>query len=343
MTKTAAAISGGVDSAVCAYLLQQAGHAVHGVMLQMIVKDDQQDIRDAQAVCDTLHIPFHLLDETEAFKNEVMLPFAQIYENGGTPNPCVLCNKAVKFKYVLQFANENAFDKIATGHYVQTEVQNGRTLLKRANYLEKDQSYMLYTLDQTTLERCIFPLGTYTKAEIRTLAENAGLRVSAKKDSQDICFVPNGKYAEVICALTGKTYPSGNFVDENGRILGTHKGIINYTVGQRRGLGLALEQPMYVKCKNCEKNEVVLATESELYTKSLDAQNINFIPFDTLKQPLKCTAKTRYSQKEEEATVFQTEDDKIHVEFKNPQRAVTAGQSVVLYDGEYLIGGGTIL
>lgn len=343
MTKTAAAISGGVDSAVCAHLLQQAGHEVHGVMLQMICKESSLDADDAQAVCDRLGIPFHLLDKTQAFKEKVMLPFAHIYESGGTPNPCVLCNKAVKFKYVLEFADENGFDKIATGHYVQTENQNGRTLLKRAQYLEKDQSYMLYTLDQKTLKRCIFPLGTYTKTQIRALAEDAGLAVSAKKDSQDICFVPNGKYAEVICRLTGKTYPPGRFVDESGRILGTHKGIINYTIGQRRGLGLALEQPIYVKCKDCAKNEVILAPESALYTKALDAEHVNFIAFDKLEQPLKCTAKTRYSQKEEEATVFQTGTDKIHVEFKNPQRAVTSGQSVVLYDGEYLLGGGTIL
>lgn len=343
MTKTAAAISGGVDSAVCTYLLQQAGQQVEGVMLQMICKDDKSDINDAQSVCDTLHIPFHLLDATEAFRSEVMLPFARIYENGGTPNPCVLCNKAVKFKYILEYAMANGFDKIATGHYVQTENQDGRTLLKRAAYLEKDQSYMLYTLDQETLARCLFPLGTYQKAEIRALAEKAGLRISAKKDSQDICFVPNGKYAEVIVQLTGKVYPPGNFVDECGRILGQHKGIINYTIGQRRGLGLALERPMYVKRKDCPKNEVVLAYESELYTKSLDAERINFIPFDRLDGPLACTAKTRYSQKEEAATVFQTDDDRIHVEFQNPQRAVTSGQSVVLYDGEYLLGGGTIL
>lgn len=343
MKKVAIAMSGGVDSSAAAAILKENGMLPVGAMLKLLENNNKKDVEDAENICKKLDIDFNLIDKVNEFSEKVMKPFAKIYENGATPNPCVICNKEIKFKYIIEFANENNIEKIATGHYVETEFSNGRYLLKRAKYDRKDQSYVLYTLNQETLARCIFPLGKFSKEEIRELAENAGLAVARKKDSQDICFVPNGKYSDVIKKITKKEYPFGNFIDENGNILGEHKGIINYTTGQRKGLGLALPQPMYVKYKNTEKNEVVLCTNDSLFSNSLDATDINFIPFDKLDAPLRCKAKTRYNQKEQDATVFQTDDNKIHIEFDQKQRAITKGQSVVLYDGEYLLGGGIIL
>ena len=343
MNKIIIAMSGGVDSSAAAVILKRNGYSPVGAMLNLLEKNNKNDIKDAKNICEKLDIQFNLLDKTNEFREKVMQPFAKIYENGATPNPCVICNKEIKFKYIAEFADDNNIEKIATGHYVETEFSNGRYLLKRAKYDKKDQSYVLYTLSQEILSRCVFPLGKFSKEEIRQIAEEAGLAVAAKKDSQDICFVPNGKYSDIIKEITKKEYPHGNFVDENGKILGEHKGLINYTTGQRKGLGLALSQPMYVKYKDTEKNEVVLCTNENLFSNSLDATNINFIPFDKLDAPLRCKAKTRYNQKEQDATVFQTDDNKIHIEFDEKQRAITKGQSVVLYDGEYLLGGGIIL
>ncbi len=336
------AMSGGVDSSVCAYLMKKDGFSPLGVTLKLLESGNEKDIADAKAVCDSIGIPFEYIDQTENFKKYVIDEFVKSYENGATPNPCVFCNKHIKFSKIIAKADEIGASKIATGHYVELEKSNGRYLLKMAKDKSKDQSYVLYSLKQETLERTLFPLGFLTKAEIREIAEENNLVTAHKSDSQDICFVPDGKYAEVIEKYSKKHYPSGNFLDTKGNILGEHKGIIRYTIGQRRGLGLALPASMYVKEKDINKNEVILCYNDELFSKELDADDINFIPFDKLDGSIKCTAKTRYKQKEASCTVFQTGENQIHIEFEEKQRAITKGQAVVLYDGEYVIGGGTI-
>jgi tRNA-specific 2-thiouridylase len=231
-----------------------------------------------------------------------------------------------------------------TGHYarIQQDQQSGRYLLKKALDANKDQSYVLYTLSQEQLAHTQFPLGGMTKPEVRDLAEARGLVTARKHDSQDICFVQNGKYADFIERHTGKTYPEGDFIDKDGHVLGRHRGIIHYTIGQRKGLGLALSEPMYVCAVHAEENTVVLGRESELYSRTLTAGDINLIACSSMEQPLRLKAKVRYRQAEQWATVVQTDQDTLHVEFDQPQRAVTRGQAVVLYDGDTVVGGGTI-
>ncbi len=341
-------MSGGVDSAVSAYLLKKAGFDAAGVNCRffraedVFCHDNPSDVADAKSTAKKMGMPFYVFEFYDEFKNHVIQDFINTYEKGGTPNPCIVCNKKLKFGAMLKRAEEEGYSKIATGHYARIESHNGRFLLRKGADIKKDQSYVLYCLNQHQLSSTVFPLGGLTKDEVRAIAESISFVSARKSDSQDICFIPDGKYADFIERYTGKKYPDGSFVSQDGRILGTHKGIIRYTVGQRKGLGLALPAPMYVKEKNIEENKVILCDNESLFTKELDADCINFIPFDRLDGDLRVKAKTRYKHVEQNATVTQTGDDTFHLVFDEPQRAISKGQSVVLYDGDYVIGGGII-
>ena len=334
-------MSGGVDSSAAAYILKKTYGDAAGVTLKLL--DSQTtDIEDAKKTAALAGIKHYVLDYRENFKKIVIDQFVKTYQMGGTPNPCIVCNKYIKFGLLHQSALELGFDTVATGHYAIIEKQGDRFLLKKATDLTKDQSYVLYSLSQEQLSRTLFPLGNLTKAEVRELATESGFVNASKKDSQDICFVPGGDYAEFIEDYTKKSFKHGNFVDSNGNILGEHKGIIRYTIGQRKGLGLSFDSPRYVCAKCAESNTVVLGKEPELFSKSLDATELNLIAYDKLDSPVRIKSKTRYKQSEQWATLTQTSETTAHVEFDEPQRAITSGQSVVFYDGDYVIGGGII-
>ncbi len=356
MKKVMVGMSGGVDSSVCALLLREQGYEVMGVTLKMFGDEDiiqtekegktccaLNDVLDARSVAYKLgfeHLTFNFKD---CFREKVMKQFAESYISGHTPNPCIECNRHVKFDKMLRRAFELGYDYIATGHYavVEYDEERGRYLLKRPSDRRKDQTYVLYSLTQEQLAHTLFPLGRLEKSQVREIAEKAGLVNSDKPDSQDICFVPDGKYADFIKKFTGIESPEGNFVSTDGRILGTHKGIINYTIGQRKGLGIALGKPAYVVRKDIVSNTVVIGEEQDLYTTELIAEDVNLIAVESITEPLRITAKTRYGQMEQSA-VLSCEDGIYKVVFDEPQRAVTSGQAVVFYDGDIVIGGGTI-
>ncbi len=355
MKKIMVAMSGGVDSSVAAYLLQQAGYDVIGGMLKLHDEKDRidaatgccttQDIEDARKVADKLKIPFHLFDYRADFGHSVIDRFIDCYRNGGTPNPCIDCNKAIKFPLMLKEAARLGCDGIATGHYakIERDMETGRFLLKKARDFTKDQSYVLYGLTQEQLAHTLFPLGSYLKEEIRAIAEENGLITAHKSDSQDICFIPGGDYGSFIEAYTGIHFAPGDFVDRNHRVLGKHRGIIRYTIGQRKGLGLALPAPMYVVEKDLANNQVILGFQEDLLQQQLTADHINLIPFDNIKEsPIRVKARIRYKQAETMASVTQTGEDCLHITFDQPQRAIAKGQAVVLYKDDLVIGGGTI-
>ncbi len=351
--KVIVAMSGGVDSAVSAYLIGQKYDAL-GVTMKLHDESDNliygensccsaQDIADARAVCERLDIPHEVHDFGASFKDCVIKNFIDSYKNGATPNPCVVCNRKIKFDELMKMAMERNFDAVATGHYARIERRDdGRYLLKKALDITKDQSYVLYSLTQEQLAHTIFSLGEMTKADARTLAESLGFANARKHDSQDICFIPDGDYVSFIERITGETFEKGNFIDLYGKILGTHDGIIKYTIGQRKGLGIAFGEPMYVYAKNLAENTVTLAKNSDLFATTLTANQINLISCDNIYSPLRVKAKIRYNQKEQPATVRQIDGDRIEVIFDEPQRAITRGQSVVLYDGDIVVGGGII-
>lgn len=355
MEKALIAMSGGVDSSVAAYLCVKQGYDCIGATMKLYDNEDiviekeksccsLSDIEDARSVAIRLGFPYYVFNFKGEFEDKVINNFVENYLEGKTPNPCIECNRSLKFKKMMTRAKELGIDFVVTGHYVRKayDENTGRYLLKKAVDNSKDQSYVLYSLTQEELKHTLFPLGEYTKSEIREIASSQGFLNAEKSDSQDICFVPDGNYSAFIEKRLGSPCKEGNFVDKDGNILGTHKGIIRYTIGQRKGLGIALGKPVFVNDIRPETNEVVLGDEQELYKKSLVADNINLISVESIDKPIKLKAKIRYSKAEQPATVYQKED-KLFVEFDEPQRAITKGQAVVLYDGETVVGGGTII
>ncbi len=347
-------MSGGVDSSVAALLLLKAGYDVTGMTMRLRPDAYMQqsasggccsldDIGDARRVCYQLGIEHLVLNFTEQFERDVIQYFAGQYAAGRTPNPCIACNRHLKFDAMLQKARLLGYDYIATGHYAVIEQNSaGRWLLKKAP-ASKDQSYVLYSLTQDQLAHTLMPLGAYTKPEARRMAEEAGLRVAHKPDSQEICFVEDNDYAGFLERYTGKKAPEGDFVDAEGHVLGRHRGITHYTIGQRKGLGVSFGRPMYVTKIDAVLNRVTLGEEGSQYASSLLADDLNFIPFDTLDKPLQVHAKVRYQARPAEAVLTPVEHGRVRVDFAEAQRSITPGQAVVFYDGDLVVGGGTIV
>ena len=349
MHKAVIAMSGGVDSSVAAALMLEQGYDCIGITLKLLPDigacSSLQDINDARAVALSLGITHHVLDFTDEFTRQVICHFIQTYEQGATPNPCVECNRFIKFNLQLLRESKLEFDCLASGHYARVEKDSsgGRFLLRKAFDKNKDQSYVLYGLNQQQLECARFPLGELSKQQVRKIAEEKHFSNNVKSESQDICFVPNGDYGSFIESYTGKTWPSGDIFDSDGNVIGRHKGIIRYTIGQRRGLGVAANTPIYVTAKSAADNTVTLGPDSNLYSKNLKARNINLIACTRIDKPLRVTVRTRYQQTEQAAIAEQTGEDELHIEFDSPQRAISPGQAAVMYDGDIVIGGGTIV
>ncbi len=355
--KAMIAMSGGVDSAVAALLAVRAGYDCTGVTLRLLNSeklcgdcDYLQNEKDAADVCRQLGISHEVIDLTQEFTEKVVMPFITDYEKGYTPNPCVYCNKHIKFGKMYDIAVERCFDKLITGHYAEIRYgsDDNEYHLFRGLDRKKDQSYFLYGLSQPQLSKIEFPLGRYSKEEVRSMAVEAGLKVYSKHDSQDICFIPDGQYGEFIESFTGKEYSVGEFIKTDGTVLGKHRGIIRYTVGQRKGLGLALPAPLYVKEKDIINNRVILCNNDDLFKRTVKTENINFICNSSNminggeNSSLRVTAKIRYNHIEQPA-LLHFEDKRIICEFDEPQRAPAAGQALVFYVGEECIGGGTIV
>lgn len=366
-------MSGGVDSSVAALLMKKKGYECIGATMRLIdLKADSnenlegacgsgKEAEDAAIIAGELGMPFYLFDFTKEFKKCVIGNFIEEYSKGHTPNPCIECNRNLKFGALIKKAIELGCSKIATGHYAKVEYDEklGRYLLKKAGDPRKDQTYVLYNLTQEELSYIEFPLSDYEKTEIRQIAEENNFKNANKQDSQDICFVPDGDYAAVIKRYTDREFPEGAFIGPEGEILGTHKGIIHYTIGQRRGLGLSLKESLYVKKIDTQANEVILCRNEDLFSSELVAENVNWIMYDADKVPerIEAQVKVRYSQTAVEAVVYpiyENDEDieekepvrdatKVRVVFKSPVRAITAGQAAVFYMGDVVIGGGTIV
>jgi len=356
MSKALIAMSGGVDSSVAAFLTKQSGYECIGVTMKLYTNEEigvckensccsLSDIEDARSVACKLLIPYYVFNFKADFEKHVIKKFVEDYENGATPNPCINCNRYLKFESLFHRAKEIGCEKIITGHYARVEKDelSGRYLLKKAYDETKDQSYVLYTMTQQQLAHTEFPLGTLNKTKVREIALENNFINAKKHDSQDICFVPDKDYVKFIENYTQKIYPFGNFTDKDGKILGEHKGLIRYTVGQRKGLGLSFDSLRYVCEINIKNNNIVLGEEKDLYSKSFDVVDYNLISRDSIDVSLKVKAKIRYRHKEQWATVSQKDKNTLHVEFDQPQRAVTKGQAVVFYDDDIVVGGGTIL
>ena len=342
-------MSGGVDSSACATLLKLQNNICVGATMILHKDDDakcsgSRDVLDAKRVCDVLKIPHYVSDFSNYFSEYVIDNFVKSYENGATPNPCIECNCHLKFNKLFELANELGCDLIATGHYARVEYDEkyGRRVLKKGKNEKKDQSYVLYRISRENLQKTVFPLGSYdTKDEVRALLSDINFDLSKKKDSQDICFVPDGDYARFIENYTKKSYPVGDFVTKDGKFLGKHKGIIRYTVGQRKGLGLSLPHSMYVCQKNLDTNEVIIGENEDLFSRELWASEVNLTAIDQIDKPIKVKAKVRYNQREKDALAVM-ENGLLHVIFDEPERAICKGQSVVIYDGDTVLGGGII-
>jgi len=337
------AMSGGVDSAVAALLSLREGLDCIGAIM-ILHSSYKSETEAARHTAEQLHIQLNVFDFSDQFTELVISRFVSDYRCGRTPNPCIDCNRQIKFGLLLDKARELFDADLVTGHYARIETDiNGRYLLNKAADTSKDQSYVLYTLRQEQLAHTRFPLGTLTKQHVRDVARDAGLQNAAKRESQDICFVPDGDYASFITEFTGTAPRAGRFVDVHGNDLGPNKGIDHYTVGQRRGIGLSMPRPAYVLEVRPTDNSVVVGQNEMLYSKTLYARDINFIPFDKLDSPIKARVKVRYKAEEQPAMVTQTDGDTIRVDFDKPQRAITKGQAAVVYDGDVVIGGGTII
>ncbi|GKU25339.1 tRNA 2-thiouridine(34) synthase MnmA [Clostridium folliculivorans] len=351
--KVVVGMSGGVDSSVAAYLLKEQGYDVIGVTMQIWQEDKEFEEReggccslsavdDARRVADRIGIPFYVLNFRDSFKEKVIDYFVDEYIEGKTPNPCIACNKYLKFDELLMKARAIGAEYVATGHYATVTSEDGRYVLRRSEDDRKDQTYALYNLTQEQLSHTLMPCGEYTKDRIREIAKEIGLAVHNKKDSEEICFIPDNDHGSYIKLAKPGKVKQGNFVDKNGNILGKHKGIVYYTIGQRKGLGLALGRPVFVTDINPLRNEVVIGPEEDIFKTDLIAKDLNFITLDNLDKEIKVKAKIRYSAKASDATIRPLEDGRVVVSFKEKQRAITKGQSVVFYDEDLVVGGGII-
>lgn len=354
--KALIAMSGGVDSSVAAALMVERGFDCIGVTMRLYANEDAgtgrgrtccslEDTNDARQVCASLGIPYYVFNFTEEFSEEVIHRFIESYKHGETPNPCIDCNRYMKHERLYERARQLGCDLLVTGHYarIERDEASGLYVLKKARNLAKDQSYVLYFLNQEQLAHTEFPLGSFSsKDEVRRLADDDGFVNAGKHDSQDICFVPDGDYASFIERTTGEHFPDGDFVDEEGNVLGRHRGLIRYTIGQRKGLGLSLKAPMYVERKDLEKNEVILTEGDGLFFQGITADRVSFISGRFPEKPFHATVKTRYKAKEAGAEIIPQPDGTLRIEFDRPERAPAAGQAVVIYDGDLVLGGGTI-
>ena len=351
--KVVVGMSGGVDSSVAAYLLKEQGYEVIGITMQMSPEDPDfaereggccglSAVEDARRVCDRLEIPFYVLNFREIFREKVIDNFVDEYMAGKTPNPCIACNKYIKFDELLRKARGIGAEYVATGHYAKIVEEDGRMLLIKSDDDKKDQTYALYNFTQDQLAHTLMPCGEYTKDKIREIAKEIGLAVHNKKDSEEICFVTDNDHGRFISEDKPGKVRSGDFVDKDGNVLGRHKGIVYYTIGQRKGLGIAFGRPMFVTGINSKRNQVVLGSEEDIFKTELLAKDLNFIPFDNLEKELEVTAKVRYAAKAAEATIYPEAHGKVRVVFKEKQRAITKGQSVVFYNGNITIGGGIV-
>lgn len=352
MKRALIAMSGGVDSSVSAYIIKSQGYDCIGVTMRLYDGEEvatgksccsADDVEDAKSVARKIGIPHHTFNFKSDFESEVIDRFVASYESGATPNPCIECNRYLKFSALFERAKALGCDYIVTGHYARIKKSGDKFLLCRAEDKDKDQSYVLYSLTQEELAHILFPLGELTKAQTREIAESQGFYNADKPDSQDICFIPDGDYAAFIRRRTGKDYPNGDFVDTNGNILGKHKGIINYTIGQRKGLGVALGAPAYVKDIDVKNNRVVLCKNEELFESQLFAKDFNWISGEVPSGEVACMAAVRYRGVLKPAVARVIDSNTVHIKFSSPQRAITRGQAVVLYDGDIVLGGGTIV
>lgn len=349
--KVVVGMSGGVDSSVSAYLLKEQGYEVVGATYDFWHDDDDpkdiyrnlSDASEAKEVCDAIGIPHYAVNHTKLFREQVEERFCREYLKGRTPNPCIICNETVKWEALMRSMKELEADYVATGHYADViKLDNGRYSVRNAAFAAKDQTYVLYRLTQEQLGHTLFPMGSYDKSEVRRIAKEAGLAVAAKKDSQDICFIDDGDYAGYIRSKTGGSGKSGNFVLKDGTVLGPHKGIADYTVGQRKGLGIAYEKPLYVCGIDHVTGDVVLGDNRDLFSKNLTASGIRYMGEESFDENRSYRAKIRYSQKSVPCRVEYTGDDTIRVIFDEEVRAATPGQAVVIYDADHIAGGGTI-
>lgn len=353
MKRALIAMSGGVDSSLAALLMKEKGYECIGCTMKLYENEDVgiektktccslDDVEDARNVACLLDMPFYVFNFTERFRTQVIDRFVQSYEEGRTPNPCIDCNRYMKFDKLYERAKLMGCEYIVTGHYARIEKEDGKFFLKKALDETKDQTYVLYTLTQDQLAHTMFPLGNLTKRTVRNIAEKNGFINANKPDSQDICFVPDGDYASVIEKYTGRICMPGNFVDTEGNIMGRHKGIIHYTLGQRKGLGIAAGKPVYVCEIRPQTREVVLGNPEDLMSRDVYVSDFNWISGNAPGGRIRCTAKVRYRQSEQPA-VLSVEGDIVHIVFDQPQRAITPGQAAVVYDGDVVLGGGTII